>query len=101
MNLHVKKNIVLLLLLACFCLNTYSCFDIRSKQNNNEVDSRIQEFEELIIKYSFYKNYITDNNLSIEIYSDILFSDIKKMKKIADYLYNKINENLPIIIWQS
>jgi len=82
-----------LFLLAFFCLNVYSCLNIRSKQNYDAIDNKIQEFEELLIRYSFYKSYIIDNNLPINNYYEILFSYIEKMQKIADYLYTQINEN--------
>jgi hypothetical protein len=83
---------LILLLLVYSCLNIYSCFDINPKQNRNVINNKVQELEELLIKYSFYKNHIIDNDLSIKEYYDILFPYIEEMEKDVDYLYSEIDE---------
>jgi hypothetical protein len=83
----MKKKIAVFVFLVCFFMG--ACV---SNQNYDEINVKLQELEELTVKYLFYKNYIVENNLSLNEYLGIFNSYIDEMEKIIDFLDLKMGK---------
>ena len=102
----MKKAICVITLIASFFLNSCAKQENNSTQENistqeNNIDNEIKKLEETILLYTFYKNYIINNDLPLEEYFHIFYFYAGELEKSVDYFYNLLDNDVQLEDYQS